>query len=42
MSFNPGSSGRAAGPLPRDEGVEELYGYPTVESRPKVWTRGKK
>jgi len=27
--------------LPRDGGVEELHGDPTVGPRPKVWTRGK-
>jgi len=29
-------------PLPRDEGVEELHGDPTVEPHAKVWTRGQK
>jgi len=26
--------------LPRDRGVEELHGDPTVEPHFKVWTRG--
>jgi len=34
--------GGATQPLPRDGGVEELHGDPTVESRSKVWTRSKK
>jgi len=29
-------------PLPRDGGVEELHGNPTVGPRPKVCTRGQK
>jgi len=32
--------GGATRPLPRDGGVEELHGDPTVGPRPKVWTRG--
>jgi len=34
--------GGATRPLPRDEGVEELHGDPTVGHHPKVWTRGQK
>jgi len=34
--------GGAIRPLPRDGGVEELHGDPTVGPRPKVWTRGQK
>jgi len=34
--------GGATRPLPRDGGVEELHGDPTVGPRPKVWTRGQK
>jgi len=34
--------GSATRSLPRDEGVEELHGDPTVGSRPKVWTIGQK
>jgi len=37
-----GDGGGGARPLPRDEGVEELHGEPTVGSRPKVWIRGQK
>jgi len=29
-------------PLSSVGGVEELHGDPTVEPRPKVWTRGQK
>jgi len=36
------SGSGATRPLQRDGGVEELYGDPTVGSRPKVWTRGQK
>jgi len=32
----------ATRPLPRDGGVEELYGDPTIGPRPKFWTRGQK
>jgi len=32
--------GGATRPLPRDGGVEELHGDPTVGPHPKVWTRG--
>jgi len=28
--------------FPRDRGVKELHGDPTVGPRPKVWTRGQK
>jgi len=35
-------TGGATRPLPRDGGVEELHGDPTVGPRPKVWTRGQK
>jgi len=28
--------------LPKDGGVEELHGNPTVGPRPKVWTKGQK
>jgi len=34
--------GGANGLLPRDGGVEELHGDPTVGPRPKVCTRGQK
>jgi len=34
--------GGATRPLPRDGGVEELHGDPTVGPHPKVWTRGQK
>jgi len=34
--------GGATRSLPRDGGVEELHGDPTVGPRPKVWTRGQK
>jgi len=34
-----GGGGGATRPFPRDGGVEELYGDPTVGPRPKVWTR---
>jgi len=34
------SGGDATRLLPRDGGIEELYGDPTVGPRPKVWTRG--
>jgi len=34
--------GGATRPLPRDVGVKELHGDPTVGLRPKVWTRGQK
>jgi len=34
--------GGATRPLPRDEGMEELHGGPTVGPRPKVCTRGQK
>jgi len=27
-------------PLPRDGGMEEFCGVPTISLRPKVWTRG--
>jgi len=37
-----GFGGGATRPLPKDEGVEELYGDLTVGPRPKVWTRGQK
>jgi len=36
------SGGGATRPLPRDGGVEKLYGNLTVEPRPKVWTSGQK
>jgi len=32
----------ATRPLPKDGGVEELHGDPTVRLRPNVWTRGQK
>jgi len=41
LSFNCGG-GDTTRPLPRDGGVEELPGDPTVGPRPKVWTRGQK
>jgi len=31
FNSHPGGGGGATTPLPRDEGVEELYGDPTVE-----------
>jgi len=34
--------GGATRHLPRDGGVEELHGNPTVGPRFKVWTRGQK
>jgi len=34
--------GDATRPLPRDGGVEKLYGDPTVGPHPKIWTRGQK
>jgi len=34
--------GGATQPLPRDGGVEELHGDPTVRPRSKVWTKGQK
>jgi len=34
--------GGATRPFPRDGGVEELHGDPTVRPRLKVWTRGQK
>jgi len=34
--------GGATQSLPKDGGVEELHGDPTVGPRPKVWTRGQK
>jgi len=34
--------GGATLPLPRDGGVEELHGDPTVGLRHKFWTRGQK
>jgi len=37
-----GNRGGATRPLPRDGGVEELHGDPTVGPRPKVCTRGQK
>jgi len=40
-NFKVGGSG-ATWPLPRDGGVKELYGDPTVGPRPKVWARGQK
>jgi len=36
-----GDGGGATRPLPRDGGVEELHGDPTVGPRLKAWTRGK-
>jgi len=38
----PNRDGGATRPLPRDGGVEELHGDPTVRPLPKVWTRGQK
>jgi len=35
-----GDGGGATWPLPRDWGVEEFYGDPTVGPGPKVRTRG--
>jgi len=32
--------GGATQPLPRDGGMEELHGDPTIGSRCKVWSRG--
>jgi len=37
-----GGGGGATRPLPRDRGVEEFHGDPTIGPRPKVWTRGQK
>jgi len=34
-----GSGGGATRPLPRNGGVEELHGDPSVGPRPKVWTK---
>jgi len=39
---SPGGGGSVTRPLPRDGGMEELHGDPTVESRPMVWIRGQK
>jgi len=41
-NHNSGPGCGATRPLPRDEGAEEFPGDPTVEPRPKVWTRGQK
>jgi len=38
----PVSGGGAIRPLPRDGGVEKLYGGPTVGPRPKVWIRNQR
>jgi len=35
-----GGDGGATRPLPKDGGVEELHGDPTVGPRPLVWIRG--
>jgi len=37
-----GGAEGATRPIPRDGGIEELHGDPTVGPRPKVWTRGQK
>jgi len=37
-----GGCGDASRSLPRDGGVEELHGDPTVAPCPKVWTIGQK
>jgi len=34
--------GGATRPLPRDWGMKELHGDPTVGPRPKVWIEGQK
>jgi len=37
-----GGGGGATWPFPKDGGVEELHGDPTVGPRLKVWTKGQK
>jgi len=40
--FSKNCGGGATQPFPRNVGVEELHGDPSVGPRSKVWTRGQK
>jgi len=42
LTYCKNGGGGATRPLPRDGGVEELYGDPAFGPRPKAWTRGQK